>query len=101
MIVLRVCDKKIDTLPYELCISTPTGIHVSTSNVCLNYDVQFDNKCSTLDLSCLPLHDINLIIGMDWLSSNHALLDYSSRTISLLVCSSNSTSIENSCLDTT
>ena len=92
---------KIDALPYEFSVSTPMGTHVSTSDVCLNCDVQFDNKHSTLDLICLPLHNIDVIIGMDWLSSNHALLDCSNRTISLPIYYPNSTSsIENSFLNT-
>ena len=76
------------------------GIHILTSDVCLKCDVQFDNWCSTLDLICLPLHDIDRIIGMDWMSSNHALLNCLNKTISLLVCSTNYvSSIGSPCLN--
>ena len=56
---------KVDILPYDLSISTPTGNHVLTFKAYLNCVIQFDNKCSTLDLICLPLHGIDVIIGMD------------------------------------
>ena len=54
--------------------------------------IQLDKKCSTLDLICLPLHGIDVIIGMDWLSLNHALFDCTNKIIPLPTCCSNSIS---------
>ena len=66
---------KIDSLPYDLSVSTPTGIHGPTSHVCLNCVIHFSETCTTLDLLCLLTHNIDIIIGVDWLSLNHAFLD--------------------------
>ena len=34
-----------------------------------------------IDLICLPLSQIDVILGMDWLSSNHVLLNYFDKTV--------------------
>ena len=74
---------KIDNLPYELSVCTPTGIQVSTFHVCPNCEIQFGKTCTTLSFVCLSMSDIDIIIGMDWLSSNHVLLDCFQKTVSL------------------
>ena len=74
---------KFDTLPYHIIISTPTGNQAITSDACLNCDIKFGDNHTILDLICLPLIDIDVIIGMDWLSINNALLDCSKKTITL------------------
>ena len=79
----RNLDLKFNTLPYHLIISTPTSNQAITSDVCLNCDLEFGGNHTLLDLICLPLIDIDVIIGMDWLSVNNALLDYSKKTITL------------------
>ena len=56
---------KIDDLPYDLNVSTPTGTHLLTSHICLNCVVHFGENCTTVDLICLSLHEIDVIIGMD------------------------------------
>jgi len=73
-------------LPYDLSISTPTSIKVVTSDVCLNCVVQFNHCYSTIDLICLPLHELDVIIGMNWMIANNALLDCTSKVISIPNC---------------
>ena len=52
-----------------------------TSNVCLNCRVEISGRTFLIDLICLPLSQIDVILGMDWLSSNHVLLNYFDKTM--------------------
>ena len=63
---------KINDLPYDLNVSAPTSTHVLTSHICLNCVIYFGKNCTTIDLICLSLHDIDVIIRMDRLSIKHA-----------------------------
>ncbi|KAF7811920.1 putative TIR-NBS-LRR resistance protein [Senna tora] len=53
----------INVLPYDLSISTPTGMKIVTSDVCLNCIVQFNHCYTTIDLICMPFHELDVIIG--------------------------------------
>ncbi|KAF7812450.1 retrotransposon-related protein [Senna tora] len=46
----------INVLPYDLSISTPTGMKIVTLDVCLNCIVQFNHCYTTIDLICMPFH---------------------------------------------
>ena len=59
----------LSLLPFDLLVSTPTGGKVSTSQACLNCPIWVEGKPSVIDLVCLPLIGIDIIIGMDWLST--------------------------------
>lgn len=61
------------------------GSQFFTSQVCFNYIVQLESRVTMLDLICISMHDIDVIIDMDWLSLNNALLGCSQKIISLLV----------------
>jgi len=52
-----------------------------TSNVCLNCHVEIFDRIFLIDLIRLPLSQIDVILGMDWLSSNHVLLNYFDKTL--------------------
>ncbi|XP_028807167.1 uncharacterized protein LOC114761882 [Neltuma alba] len=72
-------------LPCDVIVSTPAGASVKASKACLNCMIEFEGRTSTIDLVCLPLKGIDLIVGMDWLSANDAILDCRRKTISLPV----------------
>ncbi|XP_054795514.1 uncharacterized protein LOC129300910 [Prosopis cineraria] len=72
-------------LPYSVRVSTSSGIVVVTSKSCLNCVVEFENRTSTMDLIYLPMKGIDLIVGMDWLSTNNAILDCKKTIMSLPV----------------
>ena len=74
-------DLPISELPYELLVSTPTGDKVLTSTICLNCPIIFYHYTSTVDLICMPMTGIDVILGMNWLSANHILLDCHNKAI--------------------
>ena len=66
----------VSSLNNDLVVETPTSSHVLTSNVRLNCPVEISSRTFLIDLTCLPLSEIDVILGKDWLSSNHVLLNY-------------------------
>ena len=64
-----------------MVVETPTSGYVLTSNVCLNFPVEINGRTFLIDLICLPLSQIDVILGMDRLSSNHVLLSCFDKTM--------------------
>jgi len=62
-------------LPYDIVVSTPTNEPVTTSQVCLKCPITVEGRSFMADLICLPLAHLDVILGMDWLSTNHIFLD--------------------------
>ena len=60
----------VSSLNKDLMVETPTSGYVLTSNVCLNCPSEISGRTFLIDLICLPLSKIDVILGMDWLSSN-------------------------------
>ncbi|XP_028758655.1 uncharacterized protein LOC114717613 [Neltuma alba] len=69
-----------------LKVSTKAGATVLTTQVCLSLVLKFENYESVIDLICLPLKGIDVIIGMDWLSANNAILDCKRKMVTLPLC---------------
>ena len=68
---LSVCE-----LQCELAVSTPTSGLVRTSSLCARCPVEIEGRRYRVNLICLPLQELELILGMDWLSANRVLIDY-------------------------
>jgi len=45
--------------------------------------MEISGRTFLIDLICLPLSEIDVILGMDWLSSNHVLLNYFDKIVVL------------------
>ena len=71
----------VSSLNKDLVVETPTSGYVLTSNMCLNCPVEIFGRKFLIDLICLPLSQIDVILGMDWLSSNHVLLNCFDKTV--------------------
>jgi len=67
---LLVCE-----LPFDLVVSTPASGLVRTSFVCVRCPVEVEGRVYKVNLICLPLQGLDVILGMDWLSANHVLID--------------------------
>ena len=49
----------------------------------LLFEFSFDGRSFVANLICLPLSSLDLILGMDWLSANHAMINCSEKSIVL------------------
>ena len=71
----------VSELLYILLIPTLTDKPVRTSRVYLNSHFQINGRSFLANLICLPLSDLDLILGMDRLSANHVMLNYSKKSV--------------------
>jgi len=67
---LSVCE-----LQCELVVSTPTSGLVRTSSLYARCLVEIEGRKYKVNLICLPLQELEVILGMDWLSANRILID--------------------------
>jgi len=67
---LLVCE-----LQCELVVFTPALGLVRTSSLCARCPVEVEGRIYKVNLICLPLEELEVILGMDWLSANRILID--------------------------
>ncbi|WVZ10401.1 hypothetical protein V8G54_014931 [Vigna mungo] len=65
----------VERLHFDLVVSTPASGLIKTSNVCIRCPIVVEGRRFKVNLICLPLQGLEIILGMDWLSTNHILLD--------------------------
>ena len=59
----------------EYAVSTPASGLVRTSSLCARCPVEVEGRRYKVNLICLPLQELEEILGMDWLSANRILID--------------------------
>ncbi|XP_073222352.1 uncharacterized protein [Cicer arietinum] len=74
----------VSHLQYDLIVNTPTSDYVDTSSVCLDISIHVCGRDFRVDLVCLPLRLVDVILGMDWLSTNRVRVDFFSKTIEFM-----------------
>jgi len=67
----------------ELIVSTPASGQVSTNSACVGCSMEVGGRRFKVNLVGLPLEGLDVILGMDWLSSNHVVIDYGRRKVVL------------------
>ncbi|XP_058764750.1 uncharacterized protein LOC131638219 [Vicia villosa] len=72
------------TLNRGMVIDTPSIGSVTTSLVCLNCSLTIFGKGFGVDLICLPLSNLDIILGMNWLEYNHVFIDCYRKTLLFL-----------------
>ncbi|XP_058784366.1 uncharacterized protein LOC131659150, partial [Vicia villosa] len=65
----------------SMVIDTPAMGSVSTSFVCLNCPLSIFGRDFGIDLVCLPLEQLDVILGMNWLEFNRVYINCFDKTI--------------------
>jgi len=65
----------------EMVVETPAKGLVTTSLVCLKCPLLIFGRDFTLDLVCLPLSEMDVILGMNWLEFNYVHINCFSKTM--------------------
>ena len=68
---LPVCE-----LQCELVVSTSASGLVKTSSLCARCPMEVDERRYKVNLICLLLQELEVILGMDWLSTNRILIHF-------------------------
>ena len=72
---------KIVTLGYDLNVYNATHEAMVTRLGCPKVSFRFKQRDFVHNLICLPMIGLDLILGLDWLSKNHVLLDCSTKSV--------------------
>jgi len=67
---MSVCELQCD-----LVVSTPTPGLFRTSSLCARCPVEVEGRIYKVNLICLPLQELEVILGMEWLFTNRVLID--------------------------
>jgi len=54
---------------------------VTTTSVCLNCPIIIEDRQFCVNLICLPMVDLDVILGINWLSKYHVMLNCHDKTI--------------------
>ncbi|XP_052734270.1 uncharacterized protein LOC128196752 [Vigna angularis] len=71
----------IEELDFDLVVSTPASGLVKTSSMCVRCPIVVEGHQFKVNLICLPLQGLEVILGMDWLSTNRILIDCGSKKL--------------------
>ncbi|GKA33766.1 putative reverse transcriptase domain-containing protein [Tanacetum coccineum] len=64
----------ISRLKPPLDVEIPNSKIIHVANVFQNYEVEIDNEKFSIDLIPMPMGEIDVVIGMDWLSKYDAII---------------------------
>ena len=62
-------------LQFDMLVSTPIGKFILATRVVKDDNIVIGGRELHVDLILLKLHDFDIILGMDWLATHHALVD--------------------------
>ncbi|XP_070041360.1 uncharacterized protein [Nicotiana tomentosiformis] len=73
------------SLGTSVYVSTPIGDSVVVDQICQSCNLTFCGYKTRTDLSLLDMTDFKVILGMDWLSPYHVVVDYHAKTVTLAI----------------
>ena len=72
---------EISEMHGSMVIDTPAKGSVTTTSVCLNCPLSIFGRAFGIDLVCLPLVQIDVILGMNWLVFNRVYINCFDKTV--------------------
>ena len=75
----------IELLSYDLLVTSPLGHSVRVNHMYKNCPLLVHDRELSFDLIALPFHELDLILGLDWLSKHWAIVDCDKKIV-LLKC---------------
>ncbi|GAV66722.1 RVP_2 domain-containing protein, partial [Cephalotus follicularis] len=74
-------DATPDCMSHMFDVSTPTGTSMYTDSIYRSCEMSMAGISLYADLIVLPIHDFDVILGMDWLSTHCARMDCYNKTV--------------------
>ncbi|XP_057510780.1 uncharacterized protein LOC130793157 [Actinidia eriantha] len=81
---------EVDLLDSTLLVDTPVGGVVPSNRVCRGCVLVIADRRIEVDLVVMDMSGFDIILGMDWLSSNRAIVDYFRRRVTITISSGDS-----------
>ncbi|XP_058217343.1 uncharacterized protein LOC131328413 [Rhododendron vialii] len=66
---------EIEPLGTTMHVTSPLGGKISVGLICKGCELEVSNLRLTVDLQVIDMTDFDVILGMDWLSAHHAVVD--------------------------
>ncbi|KAL0447300.1 UNVERIFIED_CONTAM: RNA-directed DNA polymerase [Sesamum latifolium] len=73
----------IEPLGHDLCVSMPAGGVILANRVVRSCPVVVEGVTLYADLVVINLREFDVILGMDWLASNHAVVDCQTKEVAV------------------
>ncbi|KAL0381937.1 UNVERIFIED_CONTAM: Retrovirus-related Pol polyprotein from transposon [Sesamum latifolium] len=73
----------IEPLGHNLCVSMPAGGVILANRVVRSCPVVVEGDTLYADLVVINLREFDVILGMDWLASNHAVMDCQTKEVAV------------------
>jgi len=71
----------VSPLDPPMVVTTATDGGIVADRVCENCPITVSSKTYYIDLVCLPMKQLDVILGMDWLSANHVYIGCAEKSI--------------------
>ena len=66
----------VEILEKPLYVSSPIGTRVSVDLICRGCELEISEILLTVDLRVIDMSEFDVILGMDWLTAHHVVIDY-------------------------
>ncbi|KAL0433704.1 UNVERIFIED_CONTAM: hypothetical protein Slati_2704700 [Sesamum latifolium] len=73
----------IEPLGHDLCVSMPAGGVILANRVVRSCPIVVEGVTLYADLVVINLREFDVILGMDWLASNHAVVDCQTKEVAV------------------
>ncbi|XP_050876068.1 uncharacterized protein LOC127079737 [Lathyrus oleraceus] len=81
---VKILGLVVSTLSSGLVIDTPINGSVNTSLICLSCPLSIYGRYFGVDLTCMPLSDLDVIMGMIWLEFSHVHINFYNKSVRFL-----------------
>ena len=79
--VVRELGLEVETLEEPMCVSSPLGTRASIYLICWDCELEISGIFLTVDLRVMDMSEFNVILGMDWLTAYHVVIDCERRRV--------------------
>ena len=72
---------KVETLENPLHVGSPLGTRVRFDQICHRCELEISEILLTVDLRVMDMLEFDVILGMDWLTAHHVVIDCDRRRV--------------------
>ena len=72
---MNVLGLKVNLLGTPLHVSSPLGTRVRIDQICMDCELQISRILLTVDLRVIDISNLDVILGMDWLTLHQVVID--------------------------